>query len=207
MIHARGARIGRPQRSPRPRHRFRQEPCDTMQAKSLLQSKADDPTWCASIDLSRVLSRRRHYRRHGLDAKSANGRAVAGRFFFGNVRAMVAIYGRSAGARIMRRGQGSRLPIPTHDEFNNTVIGHNPILGDTEIVACAGRREGKFGALSMALSNGLTATVCVDLLSAVIIVATLKEMFPNCDKSVASPAIVTQVDNGIGVQAGHQSGE
>jgi hypothetical protein len=100
----------------------------------------------------------------------------------------------------MRRGQGSRLPIPTHDEFQKAV------LGDCEIVACAGRREGPLGALCMALNSGHTATVCVDLLSAVTIVATLKKMFPECDKPMASPAIVTEVENGIGVQAGHQSG-
>jgi hypothetical protein len=58
----------------------------------------------------------------------------------------------------------------------------------------------------MALNSGHTATVCVDVLSAVTLVATLKAMFPGCDTPPASPAIVTQVENGIGVQAGHQSG-
>lgn len=100
----------------------------------------------------------------------------------------------------MRRGQGDRLPFPTHDEFQNAVVS------ELEIVACSGRREGPLGALCMALNSGHTATVCVDVLSAVTLVATLKAMFPGCDTPPASPAIVTQVENGIGVQAGHQSG-
>lgn len=101
---------------------------------------------------------------------------------------------------MMRRGQGGRLPIPTQEEFKRVVVG------ESEIVACSGRRKGPLGALCMALNRGHTATVCVDELSAVILVATLKAMFPGCDKPVASLAIVTQIENGIGVQAGHQSG-
>jgi hypothetical protein len=100
----------------------------------------------------------------------------------------------------MRRGQGGRLPIPTHDEFAKAVVD------DSVIVACAGRREGPLGALCMALDTGHTAMVCVDTLSAVRLVATLKAMFPGCDTPTASPAIVTPIENGIGVQAGHQSG-
>lgn len=97
------------------------------------------------------------------------------------------------------RGQGGRLPIPTHDEFAKVVVE------DSVIVACAGRREGPLAALCMALETGYTATVCVNTLSAVQLVATLKAMFPGCDTPPASPAIVTQIENGIGVQAGHQS--
>jgi hypothetical protein len=100
----------------------------------------------------------------------------------------------------MRRGQGRRLPIPTHDEFQKAVVG------ELEIVACAGRREGPLGALCMALNSGHTATVCIDTLSAVRLVATLKVMFPGCDTPAASPTIATAIENGIGVQAGHQSG-
>ena len=58
----------------------------------------------------------------------------------------------------------------------------------------------------MALDTGHTATVCVDTLSAVRLVATLKVMFPGCDAPPASGAVVTEIENGIGVQAGHQSG-
>jgi hypothetical protein len=80
-------------------------------------------------------------------------------------------------------------------------------VNESEIVACSDRREGPLAALCMALNSGHTATVCVDELSAVNLVATLKALFPGCDTPTASPAILTQIENGIGVQAGHQSGE
>jgi hypothetical protein len=101
----------------------------------------------------------------------------------------------------MRRGHGDRIPIPTHDEFQKAVVS------ESELVACSGRREGPLAALCMALNSGHTATVCVDVLGAVNLVATLKVLFPGCDTPTASPAILTQIENGIGVQAGHQSGE
>ena len=101
----------------------------------------------------------------------------------------------------MRRGHGDRLPIPTHDEFQKAVVN------ETQLVACSGRREGSLAALCMALNSGHTATVCVDMLGAVRLVATLNAMFPGCDTPTASPAILTQIENGIGVQAGHQSRE
>jgi hypothetical protein len=100
----------------------------------------------------------------------------------------------------MRRGQGDRLPIPTEDEFEKAVVS------ESEIVACSGRREGPLAALCMALNSGHTATVCVDELSAVQLVAALKALFPGCDTPPASPAVLTEIENGIGVQVGHQSG-
>ena len=102
---------------------------------------------------------------------------------------------------MMRRGQGDRLPIPTQDEFQQAV------LNDSEIVACSGRKEGPLAALCVALNTGATATVSVDELGAVYLVATLKALFPGCDTPTASPAVLTPIENGIGVQAGHQSGE
>ena len=101
----------------------------------------------------------------------------------------------------MRRGHGDRLPIPTHDEFQKAIVN------ESEIVACSGRRERPLAALCMALNSGHTATVCVDVLGAVNLVATLKALFPDCDKPMASPAIQMSIENGIGVQAGHQSRE
>jgi hypothetical protein len=68
----------------------------------------------------------------------------------------------------MGRGHGERLPIPTHDDFQRAVVA------ESEIVACSGRREGPLGALCMALNSGHTATVCVDVLGVVNLVATLK---------------------------------
>jgi hypothetical protein len=65
-------------------------------------------------------------------------------------------------------------------------------LSELEIVACSGRREGPLGALCMDLNSGHTATVCVNVLSAVTLVATLKAMFPGSDTPPTSPAIVTQ---------------
>ncbi len=62
---------------------------------------------------------------------------------------------------MMRRGQGDRLPIPTHVEFEKAVVSEG------EIVACSGRKEGPLAALCMALNNSYTATVCVDELGAV----------------------------------------
>lgn len=100
----------------------------------------------------------------------------------------------------MRRGQGGRLPVPRKAEFEKVVIE------DAEIVACSALRSGPLAALAMALNNGGTATVCVDELSAVILVATLKALFPSCESPPASPAIVTRTENGIAVQAGHMSG-
>jgi hypothetical protein len=67
------------------------------------------------------------------------------------------------------------LPIPTQGEFQQAVID------ECEIVACSGLKEGPLAALTMALNSGHTATVCVDVLSAVILVDTLKAMFPGCD--------------------------
>ncbi len=81
------------------------------------------------------------------------------------------------------------------------------VLNESEIVACSGRLEGPLGAMCMALNNGMNATVCVDVLSAVTIVATLKAMFPGCDTPPGGGgAVKTQLESGfVGVQAGHQS--
>lgn len=57
----------------------------------------------------------------------------------------------------MRRGQGGRPPIPTHEEWQKVV------LIESEVVACSGRLDGALGAMCMALNNGMTATVCVDV--------------------------------------------
>jgi hypothetical protein len=101
--------------------------------------------------------------------------------------------------KTMRRGQGGRLSIPTEAELQQAVIK------ESEIVACSGLRQGPLAVMKLALNTLYTATVCVDVHSAVILVATLKELFPGCDSPQASPAIVTRTDNGIAVQAGHQS--
>jgi hypothetical protein len=96
----------------------------------------------------------------------------------------------------MRHEHRDRLPVPTHDEFQKAVIDQ------TEIVACSGRKEGPSAALYMALNSGHTATVRVDVVGAVDLVATFKPLFPGCDTSPASPA---PTENGIGVQAGNKA--
>jgi hypothetical protein len=101
----------------------------------------------------------------------------------------------------MRRGQGGRLPIPTVEELQQAIIAEN------QIVACAGRRQGPLAVMTLALNTMEKATVCVDTLSAVILVATLKELFPGCDTPPGSPAIVTRTGAEITVQAGHQSSD
>jgi hypothetical protein len=100
----------------------------------------------------------------------------------------------------MRRGHGNRMPVPTKEEFERAVIE------DLEIVACSALKPGPIAALAMALNAGHTATVCVDELSAVLLVATLKALFPGCDSPLGSPAIITKTENGLAVQAGHMSG-
>jgi hypothetical protein len=66
-------------------------------------------------------------------------------------------------------------------------------------------RQGPLAVMKLALNTLHTARVCVDVHSEVILVASLKELFPGCDTPPASPAIVTRTDAGITVQVGHQS--
>jgi len=99
----------------------------------------------------------------------------------------------------MRRGQGGRLPVPTTAEFTQAVIE------ECEIVACSGLKQGPLAAMKLALNSGHTATVCVDVLSAVILVQSLKALFSGCDTPPASPATITKTDTGIAIQAGHLS--
>jgi hypothetical protein len=99
----------------------------------------------------------------------------------------------------MRRGQGGRLPIPTVAELQKAIID------ESMIVACSGLRQGPLAIMKLALNTLHTADVCVDSHSATILVAGLKALFPGCDTAPGSPAIVTQTESGVAVQAGHQS--
>jgi hypothetical protein len=101
----------------------------------------------------------------------------------------------------MRRGNGGRLPVPTLREFEQACVS------DSEIVACSGLRRGPLAALSMALNNRHTATVCLDELSAVHLVAAVTALFPSAISPNASPALTNKTADGIEVQVGHQSTE
>ena len=58
----------------------------------------------------------------------------------------------------MRRGQDSRLLIPTVEKLQRAVIAEN------QIVACAGRRQGRLAVMTLALNTMETqrcASICL----------------------------------------------
>ena len=71
-------------------------------------------------------------------------------------------------------------------------------LIESEVVACSGRLDGALGAMCMALNNGMTATVCVDVLSAASHRRDTQGDVSGCDTPPGSGgAVRTQLENGF----------
>jgi hypothetical protein len=97
----------------------------------------------------------------------------------------------------MRRGQGGRLAVPTIGDLMKADEQ------EREVVACSGLRFGPLTALTIALHNGDTATVCLNDIGSVVLLDALRALFPN--STPTSAALVKETANGIEVQVGHLS--
>jgi hypothetical protein len=104
------------------------------------------------------------------------------------------------GAKIVQRGQGGRVPVPSLTELMKAAAEGR------EIVALSGLKHGPLAALTLSLLNGGTATVYMDELGAHILFESVKALFPNIGSSPASPVRITKTETGMEIQAGHMSG-